>query len=219
MGGHFASSPDWACTQRHLGIKASNTTSAYFQRKARSDFPSHRQPFFCRARLALRGLVTTGIKRWGNIIVDKSSTIFGSTIINLTFVGRALHQILEIMPLTATDLPDPVRPRYQRIGASGKSRFELNHLAFQRNLKEFSRICFRLLPNSRKETDLSLSWALIPENFPGIGINPHPLLLGGPNHLLDWRCDWPAPTTGLTSYLVTEGPIFRPLLSPWYWSF
>ena len=118
------------------------------------------------------------------------------------------------MPLTATDLPDPVDPATKRWGIRAKSKVRAEpSTAFPRGIsRSLAGSVLDCSHNSRKETVAisELGTSIPTRDFPGIGASIRTSLAARAKAKSSARLEMRltrTPTAGLTSYLVTEGPI------------
>ena len=136
--------------------------------------------------------------------------------INLTSSGRAFIKNTRNNPINRNRFTRSGRTQLPRGGASGPNqRSEQNHLqpSQEELLKEFSRIQSWTAPtSSRKETVAisELGTSIPTRDFPGIGASIRTSLAARARAKSSARLEMRltrTPTAGLTSYLVTDGPI------------
>ena len=118
------------------------------------------------------------------------------------------------MPLTATDLPEPVEPATKRWGIRAKSKVRAEpSTAFPRGIsRSLVGSVLDCSHNSRKETVAisELGTSIPTRDFPGIGASIRTSLAARAKAKSSARLEMRltrTPTAGFTSYLVTEGPI------------
>ena len=123
-------------------------------------------------------------------------------------------RILAIMPLTATDLPEPVEPATKRWGILAKSKERTEPLtALPRGIsRSLLASVLDWSQSSRKVTVAisELGTSIPTRDFPGIGASIRTSLAARARAKSSARLEirlTRTPTAGLTSYLVTEGPI------------
>ena len=133
---------------------------------------------------------------------------------NLTSSGRAFMRILAIIPLTATDFPEPVEPATSKWGIFAKSNVRTEPLtAFPKGISSnFLSSVLDCSQSSRKVTvAISEFGTSIPtKDLPGIGASIRTSLAAKARAKSSARLEMRltrTPTAGLTSYLVTDGPI------------
>ncbi|CAG5138070.1 Uncharacterised protein [Streptococcus pneumoniae] len=123
-------------------------------------------------------------------------------------------RMLAIMPLTATDFPEPVEPATSKWGILERSKaLAVPLTAFPKGIsKKFSAFVCDCSHSSRKDTvAISELGTSIPiRDFPGIGASIRTSLAAKARARSSDRLEMRltlTPTAGLTSYLVTDGPI------------
>ena len=133
---------------------------------------------------------------------------------NLTWSGRAFIRILEMIPLTATDLPEPVDPATSKWGIRPKSKLRAEpSTALPRGTsKSLLGSVLDCSQSSRKETVAisELGTSIPTKDFPGIGASIRTSFAARARAKSSARFEirlTRTPTAGLTSYLVTDGPI------------
>ena len=133
---------------------------------------------------------------------------------NLTCSGRAFIKILAIIPLTATDLPEPVDPATSKCGIRARSKVRAVPLTAlpsgtSRSLLGSVSACSQ---SSRKVTvAISEFGTSIPtKDLPGIGASIRTSFAARASAKSSAKFEMRltrTPTAGLTSYFVTDGPI------------
>ena len=123
-------------------------------------------------------------------------------------------RILAMIPLTATDLPEPVEPATSKCGILAKSKLRAVPLtAFPRGISSrFSGLVCDCSQSSRKDTVAisELGTSIPTKDFPGIGASIRTSFAAKARAKSSARLEMRltrTPTAGLTSYLVTDGPI------------
>ena len=133
---------------------------------------------------------------------------------NFTWSGLAFIKIDEMIPLTATDFPDPVEPATNKWGIRVKSNERTVPLTalpsgISNNLAGSVMDCSH---NSRKGTIATsvLGTSIPTKDFPGIGASIRTSLAAKARARSSAKLEMRltrTPTAGFNSYRVTEGPI------------
>ena len=130
----------------HLGIKASNISSAYFWEELVAIF--HLINDLLQSSTGLAWIGYHWNQEMRNIIVDRKLHHLRIDHHKFDFVWTSLHQDTRNNPIDRYWLTRSGRPRYQEMGHPSQIKgpsWAINSLP-KRNLKEFGRISFGLLP-------------------------------------------------------------------------